>query len=165
MTCSSVPKIKNICVFGGSSPGKEKEFLESANHLGRVLAERKIHLVYGRDSLGLMGSVSIAVFLGGSQVLGVVPKALAEGDIIGKTVGEELQVSTMSERLSVMFNHADAFIVLPGGLGTLEEIFHISSWAQLKIHQKPIGLLNVNGFYNTLLSFLDHAVEQQFLTF
>jgi len=112
-----------------------------------------------------MGGVSIAAFLGGSQVLGVVPKALVEGDIIGKTVGEELQVSTMSERLSVMFNHADAFIALPGGLGTLEEIFHISSWAQLNIHQKPIGLLNINGFYNTLLSFLDHAVEQQFLTF
>jgi len=165
MASSSVPKIKNICVFCGSNPGKEKEFLESANHLGRVLAERKIHLVYGGGSLGLMGSVSIAVFLGGSQVLGVIPKALAEGDIIGKTVGEELQVSTMSERLSVMFNHADAFIALPGGLGTLEEIFHISSWAQLNIHQKPIGLLNVNGFYNTLLSFLDHAVEQQFITF
>ncbi|KAL9364064.1 hypothetical protein Peur_041937 [Populus x canadensis] len=113
MASSSVPKIKNICVFCGSNPGKEKEFLESANHLGRVLAERKIHLVYGGGSLGLMGSVSIAAFLGGSQVLGVVPKALAEGDIIGKTVGEELQVSTMSERLSVMFNHADAFIALP----------------------------------------------------
>jgi uncharacterized protein (TIGR00730 family) len=97
--------------------------------------------------------------------LGVIPKALAEGDIIGKIVGEELQVSTMSERLSVMFNHVDAFIALPGGLGTLEEIFHIFSWAQLNIHQKPIGLLNVNGFYNTLLSFLDHTVEQQFLTF
>ncbi|XP_052308298.1 probable cytokinin riboside 5'-monophosphate phosphoribohydrolase LOGL10 [Populus trichocarpa] len=165
MASSSVPKIKNICVFCGSNPGKEKEFLESANHLGRVLAERKIHLVYGGGSLGLMGSVSIAAFLGGSQVLGVIPKALAEWDIIGKTVGEELQVSAMSERLSVMFNHADAFIALPGGLGTLEEIFHISSWAQLNIHQKPIGLLNVNGFYNTLLSFLDHAVEQQFLTF
>ena len=95
-----------------------------------------------------MGGVSIAAFLGGSQVLGVVPKALAEGDIIGKTVGEELQVSTMFERLSVMFNHVDAFIALPGGLGTLEEIFHISSWTQLNIHQKPIGLLNVNGFYN-----------------
>ena len=165
MASSSVPKIKNICVFCGSNPGKEKEFLESANHLGRVLAERKIHLVYGGGSLGLMGSVSIAAFLGGSQVLGVIPKALAEGDIIGKTIGEELQVSTMSERLSVMFNHAEAFIALPGGLGTLEEIFRISSWAQLNIHQKLIGLLNVNGFYNTLLSFLDHAVEQQFLTF
>jgi len=121
--------------------------------------------VYGGGSLGLIGGVSIAVFLGGSQVLGVVPKALSEGDIIGKTVGEELQVSIMSERLSIMFNHVDVFIALPGGLTTLEQIFHISSWAQLNIHQKPIGLLNVNGFYNTLLSFLDHAVEQQFLTF
>ena len=102
--------------FCGSSPGKEKEFLETANHLGRVLAERKIHLVYGGGSLGLMERVSIAAFLGGSQVFGVIPKVLAEGDIIGKTVGEELQVSTMSERLSVIFNHADAFIALPGGL-------------------------------------------------
>jgi len=93
-----------------------------------------------------MRGVSITAFLGGSQVLGVVPKALAEGNIIGKIVGEELQVSTMSERLSVMFNHADAFIALPGGLGNLEEIFHISSWAQLNIHQKPIGLLNINSF-------------------
>jgi uncharacterized protein (TIGR00730 family) len=85
--------------------------------------------VYGGDNLGLMGGVSIAVFLGGSQVLGVVPKALAEGDIIGKTIGEELQVSTMYDRMTTMFNHADAFIALPGGLGTLKEIFHISSWA------------------------------------
>ena len=82
----------------------------------------------------MMRGVSIAAFLGGSQVLRVVPKALAEGDIIGKTIGEELQVSTMSERLSVMFEHADAFIALLGGLGTLKEIFHISSWAQLNIH-------------------------------
>ena len=151
--------------FCGSNPGKEKEFLESANHLGQVLAERKIHLVYGGGNLGLMGGgVLIAVFLGGSQVLGVVPKALAKGDIIGKTIGEELQVSTMSDRLNAMFNHVDAFIALPGGLGTLEEIFHISFWAQLHIHHKPIGLLNVNGFYDNLLSFLDQAVEQEFLT-
>jgi uncharacterized protein (TIGR00730 family) len=108
--------------------------------------------------------VSIAVFLGGSQVLGVIPKALAKGDIIGKTIGEELQVSTMSDRMNAMFNHVDAFIALPGGLGTLEEIFHISSWAQLNIHHKPIGLLNVNGFYDNLFSFLDQAVEQEFLT-
>ena len=92
----------------------------SSNHLGQVLAERKIHLVYGGGNLGLMGGVSRAVFLGGSQVLGVVPKTLAQGDIIGKTIGEELQVSTMSDRMNTMFNHADAFIALPGGLGTLE---------------------------------------------
>ena len=156
--------IKNICVFGGSSPGKEIAFLEAANHLGEVLAERKIHLVYEGGSLGLMGGVSIAAFLGGSQVLGVVPKALAKGDIIGKKIGEELQVSTMSDRLNAMFNHADAFIALPGGLGTLEEIFHISSWAQLHIHHKPICLLNVNGIYDNLLYFLDQAAKHKFLT-
>ena len=117
MACSSSNDINNICVFDGSSPGKEKEFLESVNHLGQVLAERKIHLVYGGGNLGL---------LGGIQVLGVVPKALAQGDIIGKTIGEELQVPTMSDRLNAMFNHVDAFIALLGGLGTLEEIFHIS---------------------------------------
>jgi len=164
MAGSSSHQIKNICVFGGSSPRKEKEFLESANHLGQVLAERKTHLVYGGGSLGLMGGVSIAVFLRGSKVLGVVPKALAKKNLLGKTIGEELQVSTMSERLNTMFKHADAFIALLGGLGTLEEIFHISSWAQLHIHHKPIGLLNVNGFYDKLLSFLDQAVEHEFLT-
>jgi uncharacterized protein (TIGR00730 family) len=136
MAGSSSPQIRNICVFGGSSLGKEKDFLESANHLGQVLAERKIHLVYGGGSLGLMGGVSIAVFLGGSQVLGAVPRALAKKDLLGKTIGEELQVSTISERLNTMFKHDDAFIALPGGLGTLEEIFHISSWAQLHIHHK-----------------------------
>jgi hypothetical protein len=104
------------------------------DHLGQILTERKIHLVYGRGGLGLMGSVSTAAFLGGNQVLGVVPKALAKMDLIGKTVEEELQVSTMSERMTVMFKHVDASIALLGGLGTLEEIFHISSWAQLNIH-------------------------------
>jgi uncharacterized protein (TIGR00730 family) len=164
MAGSSSHHIRNICVFGESSPEKEKEFLESANHLGQVLAKRKIHLVYGGGSLGLMRGVSITAFLGGSKVLGVVPKALAKGDIIGKTIGEELQVSTMFDRMNAMFNHADAFIALPGGLGTLKEIFHISSRAQLHIHHKPISLLNVNGFYDNLLSFLDQAVEHEFLT-
>jgi uncharacterized protein (TIGR00730 family) len=164
MASSSGHQIKNICVFGGSSFWKEKTFLESAHHLGQVLAERKIHLVYGGGNLGLMGSVSTTAFLGGSQVLGVIPKALAKVDLIGKTVGEELQVSTMFKRMDTMFAHVDAFIALPGGLGTLEEIFHIFSWAQLNIHQKPISLLNVNGFYDHLLSFLDHAMEHNFLT-
>jgi uncharacterized protein (TIGR00730 family) len=158
MAGSSSHHIRNICVFDGSNPGKEKEFLESANHLSQV-AERKIHLVYWRGSLGLMGGVSIVAFLGGSQVLRVVPKALTKWDIIGKTIGEELQVFTMSDRMNAMFNHADAFIALPGGLGTLEEIFHILSWAQLHIHHKPIGLLNVNGFYDNLLSFIDQVMK------
>ena len=96
--------------------------------------------------------------------MGVVLKALAKEDLLGKTIGEELQVSTMSDRLNIMFKHTDAFIALLGGLGTLEEIFHISSWAQLHIHHKPIGLLNVNGFYDNLLSFLDQVMEQEFIT-
>jgi len=164
MAGSSSHHIRNICVFGGSSSGKENVFLEPANHLGQVLAERKIHLVYRKNSLGLMGGVSIAVFLGGSQVLGVVPKALAKRDIIGKIIGEELQVSTMSDRMNAKFNHVDAFISFPGGLSTLKEIFHIFSWAQLHIHHKLIGLLNVNDFYDNLLSFLDQAVEHKFVT-
>jgi len=165
MAGSSSHHIRNICVFGESSPRKEKEFLESSNHLDQVLAARKIHLVYGGGNLRLMGGVSIAVFLGGSQVLGVVLKALAKGDIIRKTIRKKLQVSTMFERLNTMFNHANAFIALLGALGTLEEIFHIFSWTQLHIHHKHIGLLNVNGFYDNLLSFLDHAMEQEFITF
>jgi uncharacterized protein (TIGR00730 family) len=164
MAGSSSHHIRNICVFGGSSSGKENVFLEPANHLGQVLAERKIHLVYRKNSLGLMGGVSIAVFLGGSQVLGVVPKALAKRDIIGKIIGEELQVSTMSDRMNAKFNHVDAFIAFPGGLSTLKEIFHIFFWAQLHIHHKLIGLLNVNDFYDNLLSFLDQAVEHKFVT-
>ena len=119
--------------------------------------------MYGGGSLRLLGGVSRAAFLGGSQVLGVFPKALALGDIIGKTIGEEQYVSTMSDQMNTMFNHVDTFIALPGGLGTLEEIFHISSRTQLHIHHKAIGLLNVNGFYDKLLSFLDHAVEQELL--
>jgi len=111
-----------------------------------------------------MGYVSIAVFLGGSQVLGVVPKALAKRDIIGKTIGKELHIFIMFDRMNTMFNHANAFIALLGGLGTLKKIFYIFSWAQLHIHHKPIGLLNVNCFYDNLLSFLDQAVEHEFLT-
>ena len=101
MAGSSALKIENICVFYGSSPGKENKFIESANLLGQILAERKIHLVYRGGSLGLMGSVSTAAFLGGNQVLGVIPKALEKEDIIGKTIGEKLQVSTMSNEYNI----------------------------------------------------------------
>jgi hypothetical protein len=131
-------------------------------------APRDLEIIYELLSWvthGFESQNNLAACLGGSQVLGVVPKALAKGDIIGKIIGEELHVSTMSDRLNAMFNYADAFIALPGDLGTLEEIFHISLWAQLHIHYKPIGLLNVNGFYDNLLSFFDQAVEQEFLTF
>ncbi|XVE56838.1 hypothetical protein DITRI_Ditri04bG0042800 [Diplodiscus trichospermus] len=128
---------------------------ERANNLGRVLAKGKIHLVYGGGSLGLIGCVSTAAHVGGSQVLGIIPTALVEGKFAGKTVMEELRVQTMQHRIWKMLINSDASITLSDGIDTLEEIFQIAFWAQLNIHHKPISLLNVDGFFNKLLSFLD----------
>ena len=157
-------QITKICVFCGSSSRKNENFVKVAHNLGQVLVEKKINLLYGGGSLGLMGCVSTAAHVGGSKVLGIIPKALSARNLTGKTVGDEMKVPTMHDRISKMIFFADAFIALPGGLGTLEEIFHTASWAQLGIHHKPIGLLNVDGFYDGLLSFLDHAVKQNFMT-
>ncbi|XVE88975.1 hypothetical protein DITRI_Ditri19aG0112800 [Diplodiscus trichospermus] len=156
-------QIKSICVFCGSNLGKNTKFVEAANNLSRVLAKRKFHLVYRGGSLGLMGCVSTAAHVGGSQVLGIIPTALIEGNFARKTVGEELQVPTMQDRIWKMLDNSDAFIALPGGIGTLEENFQIASWGQLNIYHKPIGLLNVDGFFNKLLSFLYHAGEENFI--
>ena len=164
MEGASASQFRSICVFCGSSPGKNKEFVEAANNLGKVLAERKINLVYGGGSLGLMGCVSTAAHLGGNRVLGLIPEALAKPDLTGTTVGDEFKVASMHERMARMLSNSDAFIALPGSFGTLEEIFQIASWAQLNIHRKPIGLLNVDGFFNCLLCFLKHAVYQGFIS-
>ncbi|XVF06527.1 hypothetical protein REPUB_Repub06bG0056400 [Reevesia pubescens] len=111
-----------------------------------------------------MGCVATAAHLGGSKVFGVIPRALAIGNTTGKTVGDEILVTCIHKRINIMIANADAFISLPGGFGTLEEIFQIASWSQLNIHQKSIGKLNVNSFYDSLFSFLDHAVEQRFIS-
>ncbi|XVF28797.1 hypothetical protein REPUB_Repub15cG0062600 [Reevesia pubescens] len=111
-----------------------------------------------------MGCVATAAHLGGSKVLGVIPRVLAIGNTAGKTVGDEILVSCIHEHINIMIENADAFIALPVGFGTLEEIFQIASWSQLNIHQKSIGILNVNGFYDGLFSFLNHAVEQKFIS-
>ena len=129
-----------------------------------MLAARKIRVVYGGGSIGLMGVVSTTKHVGDNQVLGIILSPLAKKSITGKTIGDELQVSSMHQRMACMLEKSDAFIALPGGYGTLEEIFQIVSWAQLNIHQKPIDLLNVNNFFDGLLSFLDHAVEQKFIS-
>ncbi|XVE92368.1 hypothetical protein REPUB_Repub01dG0091300 [Reevesia pubescens] len=164
MEGSSVHQIKNVCVFCGSNPGKDEEFINTANNLDRILAEKKIRLVYGGGSIGLMGCVAIIAHLGGSQTLGIIPRALARRNIIGKIVGNEILVSCMHECMNIMIENADVFVALPSGFGTLEKIFQITSWSQLKIHTKPIGVLNVNGFYDSLFSFLDHTVEQRFIS-
>ncbi|XVF46876.1 hypothetical protein PTKIN_Ptkin03bG0063300 [Pterospermum kingtungense] len=149
----SVRKIKKICVFCGANSGKDVAFVNAAFHLGEVLGKRKIDLVYGGGKLGLMG-----------QVLGIIPSAFTVNNLVGETCGREIKVATMQERLVMMMELSDAFIALPGGFGTLEELFQMISWAQLSIHNKPIGVLNINGFFNGLLSFVDHAVKQEFIT-
>ncbi|KAK6120393.1 hypothetical protein DH2020_045873 [Rehmannia glutinosa] len=164
MEVSSFRKFNTIVVLCGSSPGKDNCFIKEANNLGKVLAKKKqIHLVYGEGCMGLMGHIASFVYLGGVKVLGVIPKSLSR-HIIGETIGDELRVLNMQDRMVNMMNNADAFITLPGGFGTLEELFQMVSWAQLNIHHKPIGILNVNGFFDGLLSFLDYAVEKGFIS-
>ncbi|KAE8729495.1 Cytokinin riboside 5'-monophosphate phosphoribohydrolase LOG1 [Hibiscus syriacus] len=157
-------KFKRICVFCGSSPGKKSSYKEAAIELGRELVSRNIDLVYGGGSIGLMGLISQAVFDGGRHVIGVIPKTLMPREITGETVGEVKAVADMHQRKAEMARQSDAFIALPGGYGTLEELLEVITWAQLGIHDKPVGLLNVDGYYNSLLSFIDKAVEEGFIS-
>ncbi|KAJ6814860.1 cytokinin riboside 5'-monophosphate phosphoribohydrolase LOG7-like [Iris pallida] len=157
-------RFSRICVFCGSSSGKKSSYQEAAVELGKELVERNIDLVYGGGSVGLMGLVSQAVHAGGRHVLGVIPKSLMPREITGETVGEVRAVSDMHERKAEMARRADAFIALPGGYGTLEELLEVITWAQLGIHSKPVGLLNVDGYYDSLLSFMDLAVNEEFIS-
>ncbi|OEL24602.1 putative cytokinin riboside 5'-monophosphate phosphoribohydrolase LOG4 [Dichanthelium oligosanthes] len=155
--------VRTICVFCGSRPGNRPSFSAAALDLGKQLVERQINLVYGGGSGGLMGLVSKAVYDGGRHVLGVIPTALLPEEVSGETLGEVKVVRDMHERKSEMAKHADAFIALPGGYGTIEELLEIIAWAQLGIHNKPVGLLNVDGYYNSLLSLFDKGVEEGFI--
>ncbi|XVF37234.1 hypothetical protein REPUB_Repub19eG0129000 [Reevesia pubescens] len=129
MEGTSIRQIKNVCVFCGSNPKKDEEFINTTENLGRILTERKIHLVYGGGSIRLMGYVATIAHLGGSQTLGIILRALARRNIIRKTVGNEILVSCMHERMNIMIENVDAFVALLDGFGTLEEIFQIASWA------------------------------------
>ncbi|KAI4351741.1 hypothetical protein L6164_006065 [Bauhinia variegata] len=155
-------KFKRICVFCGSSEGKKDSYKDAAIELGMVT--RKIDLVYGGGSIGLMGLISQVVHDNGRHVIGVIPKALMLKEITGETVGEVKAVEDMHQRKAEMAKLSDAFIALPGGYGTLEELFEVTTWAQLCIHNKPVGLLNVDGYYNSLFSFIDKAVEEGFIS-
>ncbi|KAK9204712.1 hypothetical protein WN943_014976 [Citrus x changshan-huyou] len=157
-------QFKNICVLSGFTYGKHKEFVEAAIDLGRSIAARKLHLVYGGGNRGLSKMVSEAAFIRGSQVLGIIPRVLKPlGSSSDSSTGEELVVSGMQERITEMLNYADAFIFLPGDLATLETLMTLASWAHLHIHQKPIGLLNVNNFYDGFIAFLNHAIKNYFI--
>lgn len=155
--------MKQICVFCGSSPGGKPEYMQAATLLGRTLAERDITLVYGGASVGIMGQLAKSCLDAGGQVIGVIPKKLVEMEVAFKELAQLHVVDSMHERKALMAELSDAFIAMPGGLGTIEEFFEILTWAQLGMHRKPCGLLNICQYYNKLVEFLDHAVEQQFI--
>ena len=155
--------MEKITVYCGSSPGNNKKFQHTARELGKVLAEREITLVYGGGSVGLMGILARSVIDQGGQVIGVIPKAIAEMEVAFTDLQDLRVVEDMHSRKKLMADLADAFITLPGGMGTIEELMEILTWAQLGFHHKPCGILNIDGFYDQLLSFLDRLVEDQFV--
>ncbi|CAM8645153.1 COG1611 Predicted Rossmann fold nucleotide-binding protein [Oxalobacteraceae bacterium] len=156
-------KLRKICVYCGASSGHASIHAAAARLLGTTLANQQISLVYGGGRVGLMGIVADAVMNAGGHVIGVIPKALMDTEVGHQHISQLLIVKDMHERKALMAEHADAFIALPGGLGTLEELFETLTWAQLGFHEKPIGLLNVNGFYNGLVAFIAHQVREGFV--
>ncbi|KAF3625305.1 Cytokinin riboside 5'-monophosphate phosphoribohydrolase LOG3 [Capsicum annuum] len=152
-----------VC-FVGVFKGRNVVIKDAAIELGKELISRNIDLVYGGGSIGLMDLVSQAVHYGGRHVIGVIPKILMPRELTGETVGEVKEVADMHQRKAKMARHSDAFIALPGGYGTHDELLEVISWAQLGIHDKLVGLLNVDGYYNSLLSFIDKAVEEGFIS-
>jgi uncharacterized protein (TIGR00730 family) len=155
--------MKTLCVYCGSSPGADPAFLEAGRTLGRVLVERGIGLVYGGAGVGVMGAVADAVLAGGGRAIGIIPEALAVKEVAHDGLTEQHVVGSMHERKALMAERSDGFVALPGGWGTFEEIFEVLTWAQLGFHEKPCGLLNINGYYDHLHAFLEHAIESGFV--
>jgi uncharacterized protein (TIGR00730 family) len=155
--------LSRVCVFCGSSFGARPEFESQAQALGRSIAARGLGLVYGGGHVGLMGVVADAAQNAGALVTGIIPEALMAREVAHPTLGELIVTANMHERKARMAERADAFLALPGGLGTLEELFEVWTWAQLGLHDKPLGLLNVAGYYDGLLAFLQQMVEQRFV--
>jgi uncharacterized protein (TIGR00730 family) len=155
-------KLKRICVYCGSNSGIRSEYLESAIQLGKFLAEQEIELVYGGAKVGLMGAVATAAINNGGKVIGVMPEPFIK-NFSHNSLTELYAVPTMHERKKTMFDLSDGFIALPGGMGTIEEIFEILTWGQLGFHEKPCGLLNVCGYFDNMLKFVEHSINQQFV--
>jgi uncharacterized protein (TIGR00730 family) len=154
---------RRICVFCGASPGSRPAYLDFAREVGRGLAERGIGLVYGGGRVGLMGAIADAALDAGGEVTGVIPQGLVDRELAHPGLTELRIVGTLHERKAAMAELADAFIGLPGGLGTLEELAEVTSWAQLQLHAKPIGLLSTDDYWRSLLDWLDHAVAEGFV--
>ncbi|VWX37001.1 putative cytokinin riboside 5'-monophosphate phosphoribohydrolase [Limnobacter sp. 130] len=155
--------MKNICVYCGSSSGSRVEYAEGARALAQALVANQLGLVYGGSNLGLMGAVAEEVLRLGGRAVGVIPQTLVTKELAHPALTELYVTRDMHERKAMMAELSDGFIALPGGLGTFEELFEILTWAQLSFHHKPVGILNVNGYYDGLLSFLDHAHAEAFI--
>lgn len=155
--------MKRLCVYCGANPGAKPEYMEAARQLGQELVKRNIDLVYGGASVGIMGEIADTVLAQGGEVIGVIPQALVDKEVSHNGLTELIVVKSMHERKAVMADHSDGFIAMPGGLGTMEELFEVLTWAQLGFHNKPCSLLNVLSYYDPLIQFIDHAVEQQFI--
>jgi uncharacterized protein (TIGR00730 family) len=155
--------VKAVCVYCGSSFGAHPAYLEATQTLARTFAKQGIRVVYGGASVGLMGALADATLEAGGQVVGVIPQQLVDREIAHKGLTELHVVSTMHERKALMAQLSDAFVALPGGAGTLEELIEIYTWSQLGLHAKPMGVVNVHGYYDGLAALLDHAVQEGFL--
>ena len=155
--------MQRACVFCGSSPGARPQYTEATEDLGSLFVQHGITLVYGGASVGLMGRLADTVLSEGGEAVGVIPRALVEREIAHLGLTELHLVDSMHERKALMADLSDAFVALPGGLGTLDELFEVYTWAQLGLHRKPCGLLNVEGYYQHLADFLDHAVGERFV--
>lgn len=153
----------SICIFCGSSTGKSSSYTEAAIRLGQLLAEKNLNLVYGGGNIGLMSEIAQSVIINGGKAIGVIPQFLVEKELVYDKLTEVQVVESMHERKATMAKLADAFIAMPGGFGTLEETVEVLTWAQLGLHRKPIGLLNIDGYYNCLNDFFSHMVAEGFL--
>jgi uncharacterized protein (TIGR00730 family) len=156
--------MNRICVFCGTNPGSRPEYGAAARELGQILAEQEIELVYGGASVGIMGELADSVQEHGGHVTGIIPQQLMEKEAAHTGIRNLIVVASMHQRKSQMADMSDGFVALPGGIGTLEGFFEILTWAQLGIHSKPSGILNVAGYFDHLTRFLDHAVQEGFLT-
>jgi len=156
-------RIKSICVYCGSGPGTNPAFVDTARRLGRILAENKIRLVYGGGSIGLMGALAESVIDQGGLVTGIIPDFLTGREFMFRRAQEMIVTRDMHERKRLMFEHADAFVALPGGIGTLEELVEQLTWAQLGRHKKPILIANIDRFWDPLCALIDHMRKLEFI--